>query len=284
MAQGKVPSPSTGLLSLKFDIALNLNPARKFLDNTTKEEFSSGDKLLFSLLADELQDVKIGTEVIGMLFEKALNTISTKPCENDIQDLKIALEVLHIQEEHLLSNCSNSIKEKRSFPTAHEELSSLRKSLPSEYYILRKLIGFLEEGVSRLRFANSVPNNELLSYQRNLRYESKSLSMVINVLRNFVILTIQPTNYLMTKDQFIMCYNKALEILNQLTLIILLEGTIFPVHFNKKYLKLLRIMIGIVRTQANQSYTIFKVTEIKIGSTTLLRHISLILPFVEQYP
>lgn len=112
MAQGKILPSEIGLNNIKFDTALKLDQIQFWRDNY--DNFSLRDlnkrKLLFVKPDFQGSDIIVGVKIIAKMLQKCLTMKGDGRIRDFDDHIKVAIEHLLIQEEHLTQNTSENYK------------------------------------------------------------------------------------------------------------------------------------------------------------------------------
>ena len=253
MSQGKILPQEIGLTGFKFDIALNLTRLHYIIEGKLDIPESS----LLTILLKNLNHPRltIGVEIIAFLFKyrSQLDIIESGGIFG--QDLDLANKFFRLQEEHLLHNSPESVRSRSQelMKIADSKYNSIPNDLKLWYTLMIHMDRLFQE-------YTSCSSLSLSKHRQRLTSQSFSLiqSSFHPALRSMIIINLEESYWLISKDQFLMIHNKSHEIFNVLLIGWLFSGSAWSPDFYTRQNQLLRFMIKKVIRLKNRAYTLFK--------------------------
>lgn len=260
MSQGKVLPSEIGLTNVKFDTALILTRLRFYHDNYPLKKVRDLRLLeLQGITEHEIEDARIGVEIIGHLLTNIQCNSSFPNIESFQDGVTYGLNSLHIQEYHLLDQGSQKTKEEYLSTETDDQLKITPKILNQFYEAMTEIDSVLE---SHRRISNvgfKFINNHPKVYKDRSCIDTHSMNATWNLAKGMILCKIPGLpHWLLSLDQFLMIHNKIHEIFNVLFIGWAQSGKIWSSDFFKCQIDLLNFMVRKVKSLGNQSYTLFK--------------------------
>lgn len=255
MSQGRITGRESGLFEPKFDIALNLRPARLLLRKLLNNYDDRTTKLIRVHCAN-YKKLTVNVKVIGLII---LNLFNYKRLRNDnalIKYLKISLAVTSLQEWHLFRYGSDVLQSELE---KLQQLDDFKISnLPEMVKVSFEGVNDMDKAVEHYKNVSFKTDDHLDRLKLSRHFNCSSLSCSFTFIRNYIICKVEGFLFLISKDQFLMIHNKIFEIFNVLLISYLLSGICWTAGFYNRSVNILYFMCEHILDKENDAYELFK--------------------------